>query len=58
MTTRTRAIGQSVVRGEGPDKVTGKSIYAADVFPAGDAVGQSALRSPFPHARIVSIDTD
>ena len=31
MTTTTRAIGQPVVRGEGPDKVTGKSTYAADV---------------------------
>ena len=56
MTTTTRAIGQSVVRGEGPDKVTGKSIYAADVTLPGMLWGK-ALRSPFPHARIVSIDT-
>ena len=56
MTTTTRAIGQSVVRGEGPDKVTGKSIYAADVSLPGMLWGK-ALRSPFPHARIVSIDT-
>ncbi len=55
MTTSTRAIGQSVVRGEGPDKVTGKSIYAADVSLPGMLWGK-ALRSPFPHARIVSID--
>ena len=52
----TRAIGQSVVRGEGPDKVTGKSVYAADVTLPGMLWGK-ALRSPFPHARIVSIDT-
>ena len=57
MTTTTRAIGQSVVRGEGPDKVTGKSIYAADVTLPGMLWGK-ALRSPFPHARIVSIDTE
>ncbi len=57
MTTTTRAIGQSVVRGEGPDKVTGKSIYAADVSLPGMLWGK-ALRSPFPHARIVSIDTE
>ena len=56
MTTTTRPIGQSVVRGEGPDKVTGKSIYAADVTLPGMLWGK-ALRSPFPHARIVSIDT-
>ena len=57
MTTTTRAIGQSVVRGEGPDKVTGKSIYAADVSLPGMLWGK-ALRSPFPHARIVGIDTE
>ena len=56
MTTTTRAIGQSVVRGEGPDKVTGKSVYAADVSLPGMLWGK-VLRSPFPHARIVSIDT-
>ena len=54
--TTTRAIGQSVVRGEGPDKVTGKSVYAADVTLPGMLWGK-ALRSPFPHARIVGIDT-
>ncbi len=57
MTTTTRAIGQSVVRGEGPNKVTGKSVYAADVSLPGMLWGK-ALRSPFPHARIVSIDTE
>ena len=49
------AIGQSVARGEGADKVTGRSVYAADVSLPGMLWGQ-ALRSPFPHARIVSID--
>ena len=57
MTTTTRAIGQSIVRGEGPDKVTGKSVYAADVSLPGMLWGK-VLRSPFPHARIVSIDTE
>ena len=56
MTTTTRAIGQSVVRGEGPDKVTGRTIYAADVSLPGMLWGK-VLRSPFPHARIVSVDT-
>ena len=49
------AIGQSVARGEGADKVTGRSVYAADVSLPGMLWGQ-ALRSPFPHARIVGID--
>ena len=57
MTTSARAIGQPVVRGEGPDKVTGKSVYAADVSLPGMLWGK-ALRSPFPHARIVSIHTE
>ena len=57
MTTTTRAIGQSVARGEGLDKVTGKSVYAADVTLPGMLWGK-ALRSPFPHARIISIDTE
>ncbi len=56
MTTTTRAIGQSAVRGEGPDKVTGRSVYAADISLPGMLWGK-VLRSPFPHARIVSIDT-
>ena len=47
MTTTTRVIGQSVVRGEGPDKVTGRSIYAADISLPGMLWGK-VLRSPFP----------
>lgn len=50
------AIGQSVARGEGREKVTGKSVYAADVALPGMLWGK-ALRSPFPHARIVGVDT-
>ncbi|MDA1272332.1 MAG: xanthine dehydrogenase family protein molybdopterin-binding subunit [Chloroflexi bacterium] len=50
------AIGQSIVRGEGPDKVTGKSVYAADISLPGMLWGK-VLRSPYPHARIIGIDT-
>jgi CO/xanthine dehydrogenase Mo-binding subunit len=50
------AIGQSITQGEGPDKVTGRSVYAADVSLPGMLWGK-ALRSPYPYARIVSIDT-
>ena len=49
-------IGQPVVRGEGPDKVSGQSIYTSDVILPGMLWGK-VLRSPLPHARIVSIDT-
>jgi nicotinate dehydrogenase large molybdopterin subunit len=49
-------IGQSILRVDGKDKLTGQGIYAADqVFP-GMLYGK-VLRSPFPHARIRSIDT-
>src|SRR5207249_10366251 len=45
-----------VGRVEGAEKVSGQAIYAADVhFP--DALWGKILRSPYPHARIVSIDT-
>ncbi len=49
-------IGQPIVRGEGPEKVTGQSVYASDVNLPGLLWGK-ILRSPLPHARIVSIDT-
>ena len=56
MTSAYATIGQSVVRGEGADKVSGQAVYAADITLPGMLWGQ-VLRSPFPHARIVSIDT-
>ena len=49
-------IGQPVTRAEGPDKVTGQSQYAADVARPGMLWGK-VLRSPFPHAKILNIDT-
>lgn len=56
MTTTYSTIGQPVVRGEGADKVSGQAVYAADITRPGMLWGQ-VLRSPFPHARIVRIDT-
>ena len=50
------SVGQSVGHVEGPDKVTGRARYTADVVLPGMLWGK-CLRSPFPHARIVSIDT-
>ena len=49
-------IGASVGRVEGADKVSGTAIYGADVHFA-DALWGKILRSPYPHARIKSIDT-
>jgi len=49
-------IGASVGRVEGADKVSGQATYGADVhFP--DTLWGKILRSPYPHARIVRIDT-
>ncbi len=49
-------IGARVGRVEGVGKVSGQTLYAADVpFPG--ALWGKILRSPYPHARIVSIDT-
>ena len=44
-------------RAEGPDKVTGRTRYAADIPREGLLWGK-ILRSPHPHARIRRIDTD
>ncbi|PKB71759.1 MAG: hypothetical protein BZY87_03880 [SAR202 cluster bacterium Io17-Chloro-G6] len=55
MAATPSAIGQSITRGEGPDKVSGKAIYAADISLPGMLWGK-VLRSPHPYARIVSID--
>ena len=56
MRTTFSAVGHPVVRGEGPEKVSGRSIYGVDVTRPGMLWGK-ALRSPLPHARIVHIDT-
>src|SRR5205823_27316 len=49
-------IGVSVPRVEGASKVTGGATYTADVKLPG-MLWAKVLRSPYPHARIVSIDT-
>ncbi len=50
------AVGKPLGRVEGPAKVTGGALYAADVNLPGMIWGK-ALRSPLPHARIMRIDT-
>ena len=50
-----RYVGKSPRRADLIDKVTGKLVYGADFTLLGMLHGK-ALRSPYPHARIVSID--
>ena len=51
-----RAVGTPVPRGEGGDKVSGSTVYAADVKLPG-LLWAKILRSPHPHARIRRVDT-
>ncbi len=53
---RPALIGASVGRVDGPQKVTGQAAYSADVALPGTLWG-AILRSPLPHARIMTIDT-
>jgi len=55
MTTTATVIGAPIPRQEGPDKVSGRATYAADVNLPGMLYG-SVLRSPYAHARIKSLD--
>jgi CO/xanthine dehydrogenase Mo-binding subunit len=49
-------IGKSLPRIDGRPKSTGEAQYAADVWLPGCLSGR-ILRSPYPHARILNIDT-
>lgn len=50
-------VGRSISRVDGSDKVSGNTVYTADVQLPGMLWGK-CLRSPYAHARIVSINTD
>ena len=52
-----RHVGKSPRRGDLIDKVTGKLVYGTDFTLPGMLHGK-ALRSPYPHAKIVSIDVE
>jgi xanthine dehydrogenase D subunit len=54
-TTTTGRIGDSPLRPDGNLKVTGEFAYASDLW-HDDMVWGVTLRSPHPHARIVSVD--
>ena len=49
-------IGTRPIRHDGLEKVTGKAVYSADVQLPNMSFG-AILRSPYAHAKIVSIDT-
>jgi xanthine dehydrogenase YagR molybdenum-binding subunit len=49
-------IGKRVSRVDGPDKVSGRAKYTYDVHRQGMLYGQ-VVRCPYPHAKVVSIDT-
>ncbi|TAK09738.1 xanthine dehydrogenase family protein molybdopterin-binding subunit [bacterium] len=51
-----KIIGTPVRRVDGVDKVTGQAKYTGDILVPGMVEGKF-LRSPYAHARIVSIDT-
>jgi len=51
-----RIIGKRVPRIDGPTKVTGEAKYTVDIQMPGMLCAK-ILRSPFPHARILNIDT-
>ncbi len=51
-----RVVGRSVPRADALDKVTGRARYVTDLELPGMAHAR-LLRSPYPHARIVRIDT-
>ena len=59
MTTTTNShtwIGKDIKRREDPDLLTGRAEYTSDVKLPG-MLHAAVLRSPYAHARIVSIDT-
>jgi len=53
---KTSVMNTHVKRLDGPDKVAGRAKYSYDINRPGMIYGK-IVRSPYPHARIVSIDT-
>ena len=54
--SKRRFIGKRISRIDGPDKVSGRAKYTFDINRPGMLFGK-VLRSPYAHAKIVSIDT-
>ena len=53
---KLKIVGTSPVKHDGPDKVTGRAKFGADLMLPGMLFGK-VLRSPHPHAVLKSIDT-
>src|SRR5919202_3976631 len=56
LTTDLAIVGKRLPRVDGLEKVTGRAEFVADVSLPGMLWG-AVLRSPYPHARIRSLDT-
>jgi xanthine dehydrogenase molybdenum-binding subunit len=52
----TQVVGRSVTRVDAADKISGVARYSADYLEV-EALQGKTLRSPYPHAEIVRIDT-
>src|SRR5689334_5164899 len=50
-----KVVGLAIPRTEGSEKVSGRTVYTADISLPGTLWGK-ILRSPHPHARIRNID--
>ena len=53
--SRPTVVGTRVERLDGPDKVSGRAKYTFDMTRPGMLYGR-IVRSPYPHARVVSVD--
>ena len=51
-----KVVGKPVNRVDGRERVTGSARYTYDIRPAG-MLSAAVLRSPHPHARIISVNT-
>lgn len=56
VTEQYKCVGNSPIRLDAKSKVTGKAVYIEDIQLRGMLYGK-VLRSKYPHARILSIDT-
>ncbi|MFQ5849989.1 MAG: xanthine dehydrogenase family protein molybdopterin-binding subunit [Candidatus Binatia bacterium] len=52
-----QVVGRAVARVDAREKVTGEAQYSADRVLAGGMLHGKTLRSPYPHAEIVRLDT-
>ena len=57
MAIRTQTIGDRVRRREDPRLITGQAHYTPDI-PLPGALHLAVVRSPYPHAEIIGIETD